>query len=422
MRLGEVLTQRREAVSADDDFGSWQPITIHLNGDISARARSTAFKGQMFAAYPGDIIFSKIDARHGAIGILPATIAKAVVTPEFPVFTPVPDRADKAYLGLLARMRHFVMSLAARASGTSGRKRITPAAFEALPIPLPPLDEQRALVAAYDSALTKAVADEAAADEEERAAAQYFAAALGLAMPPPLPDRPIFVARFADLDRWGHEAALRRTISAPPAASPWPMVRLGDIIADLENGWSPKCLDRPAGPGEWGVLKLGAVSFGSFDEGENKALPAHLPPRPSLAVQAGQVLVSRANVTRLVGATAYVREISSQLLLCDKIFRLVFQPDGRIDPEFAAEVLRTKPVRDQIEASLTGTSPTMKNISKPALLALTFPLPPLDVQRKLVAALNDAKDRASVLRQSAAAARAAALKSFENALYASDAS
>ena len=58
-------------------FGDWTPITVHLTGEISARDRTTPYKGVMFAAYPGDIVFSKIDARSGAIGVLPPEISKS---------------------------------------------------------------------------------------------------------------------------------------------------------------------------------------------------------------------------------------------------------------------------------------------------------------------------------------------------------
>ncbi len=192
------------------------------------------------------------------------------------------------------------------------------------------------------------------------------------------------------------------------------------MIADLENGWSPKCLDRPAEPGEWGVLKLGAVSFGTFNELENKALPSQLRPRPALEVKPSEVLVSRANISRLVGATALIRETRPQLLLCDKIFRMVWRKRSPITPEFVTEVLRIGYVRRQIETKLTGTSPTMKNISKPSLLSLTFPLPPLDVQRDLTKALDAGRADAVRLRSEAITVRTNARAAFEGAVYAAD--
>ena len=70
--------------------------------------------------------------------------------------------------------------------------------------------------------------------------------ALGFEPPAPLPERPVFTASFKDLDRWSHEAILRRTIEDDTRKSPYPIVQLGNFIADLKNGWSPKCHNRPA--------------------------------------------------------------------------------------------------------------------------------------------------------------------------------
>ena len=59
-------------------------------------------------------------------------------------------------------------------------------------------------------------------------------------------------------------------------------------------------------------------------------------------------------------------------MLCDKIFRVVWRDPSPVIPDFITEVLRINEVRRQIETKLTGTSATMKNISKPALSRLGF--------------------------------------------------
>ena len=419
MSLRDGILQRREVVAVTDSFGNWTPITVHLTGEISARSRTTPYKGGMFAAYSEDIVFSKIDARNGAIGVLPSEISKAVVTSEFPVLTPIPDRLHSEFVKLVLRTGGFLSALRAKASGTSGRKRITPEAFLDLRIPLPPLDEQRTIVAAYHAVLNRAAGLDREAGETEARAAEAFEEALGFGPPTPLPDRPVFIASFKDLDRWSHEGILRQIVETHTThTSPYPIVQLCDVIADLENGWSPKCHDHPAEDNEWGVLKLGAVSFGIFNPKENKALPKHLRPRPRLEVKPGQLLISRANSTRLVGATALIGEMRQKLMLCDKIFRFVERQPAQVDTKFLNEVLRISNVRRQIEANVTGTSPTMKNISKPALMGLTFPLPPKPEQITMAMALTDARARATDLRGQARTARAQAWRDFEASVYA----
>ena len=415
--LSDVVIPRHEPVRVIGALGDWQAITIKFSGEVLPRERAEAFKGAMFAAYRGDLVFSKIDARNGAVGLIPSSIPKAVVTSEYPVFTPRADKLRPAYLHHLLRADHFKTDLQRKASGTSGRKRVTPEGFLSLEIPVPSLDEQDALITAYADALTSAAQLEQEAETIERAGWQAFETALGVAPPPPLPDRPVFVARFKDVERWSHESILRSSTSGPEHQHSWPIARLGDLVADLENGWSPKCHDHPAREGKWGVLKLGAVSFGTFDATENKELPASLKPRPEYEVKTGDVLISRANVVRYVGACAYVESTPPHLMLCDKIFRVRFRSDGKLLPRFLAEAMKLHSVREQIESRLTGTSPTMKNISKPSLLGLEFPLPDIEVQEQLIEGVASARATAVAKRSEAATLRQSAWATFESALF-----
>jgi type I restriction enzyme S subunit len=278
------------------------------------------------------------------------------------------------------------------------------------------LSEQKKLVSAYEAAQSQARTLEQRAHETERAARRDFEAALGLTPPPDLPRRFAQIARFRDIERWSHEGVLDQSLPRDKSTH-FPLMRLADVVADLENGWSPQCESRPAREGEWAVLKLGAVSFGTFDARQNKALPMRLKPRPELEIRAGEVLISRANITRLVGACAHVQETPPHLMLCDKIFRAVFFDDSPIHGDFLAEVLKTPGVRKQIESRVTGTSPTMKNISKPALLDLEFPLPPTDIQASLTAKLHRSREATSKLLAQAAAARQAAWRAFVAAVF-----
>ena len=47
----DVLMPRTERVQLEDTLGDWQAITIHFDGSVVPRDRTTPFKGAMFAAY-----------------------------------------------------------------------------------------------------------------------------------------------------------------------------------------------------------------------------------------------------------------------------------------------------------------------------------------------------------------------------------
>lgn len=419
-KIGELLSSRHERVDREQwSFDQLQPITIHFGGDISRRklAEGRDYSMPLFWAKPGDVVLSKIDLKNGAVGVLPSDWDNVVVTSHFKAYSPDLTQLDPRYFRMLLQTQDFKKWLWANRSGADGRTEVKLDVFEALDIPLPPVEQQKDLCDAYADALDRAAQMEQEANAIDRAGWQVFEAALGVAAPPRMPDRLVFVARFKDVERWSHESIQRSSISGPGYAPSWPLTRLGDLVADIENGWSPKCLAHPAHDDKWGVLKLGAVSFGTFDEAENKELPANLNPRAEYEVQPGDVLISRANVVRYVGACAYVESTRKKLMLCDKIFRVRFHPNGKLLPRFLAETMKLESVREQIEARLTGTSPTMKNISKPSLLNLKFPVPDEDVQQKLVDDLAIARLNASNKRAEAATLRQSSWLAFESALF-----
>ncbi len=230
------------------------------------------------------------------------------------------------------------------------------------------------------------------------------------------------MANFKDLDRWGHEPALRRTLTGAPVVSAFPQRQLGDLVDDVVVGWSPKCLERPKSKEEWGVLKLSAVTGGYLKPEENKALRPSLKPKPDLEIKKGDVLITRGSgVTRLVGAATFVdEEPPSRLMICDLIFRVVFRGDSEIDPAFLAAILGTSELRTQIEDQRTGAAPMMQKTTKTVVMGLKFPLPPKPEQEKMVKALTDARAKAAASRTDGARIRAQAWTDFEAAVYAAE--
>lgn len=395
--LAEALTRKSADVARrETDAAAIKLITLHFDGEIDPRRQrgTNPIKGRLWWADPGDVVYSQIDVRNGAIGIVPEDLGRVCVTSEYPVYTVNPAVTDAGYIKLLFRTTVFRRKINTMISGASGRKRVQPSDLEAVDVPLPPLSVQRTIVSEWGRVQSE-VADlrRRIAELEDQIEADFLAG-LGLTKPKRGKRPKVFGVRWKDLQpRWGVEVNQQAAELLDAASGKYPAVQLGDVIADLENGWSPKCHDRPANADEWGVLKMGAVSFGSFDASENKALLPKANPRPALEVKPGDWLISRANVTRLVGACALVRKARPHLMLCDKIFRAVWRDPSPVLPGYLDEIVKVPHLRHQIENNATGTSATMKNITKPALLGLRLPLPPLGVQSELVSEVSALRRR-----------------------------
>jgi len=164
--------------------------------------------------------------------------------------------------------------------------------------------------------------------------------------------------------------------------SKWERRSLGDLLVGIDGGWSPVCLDRPAKPDEWGVLKLGAVSSHKYVENENKAITENTSPRSQIEVHKGDLLFSRKNTRDLVGASAFVFESRPRLMLSDLIFRFKFKSDANINPIYLWGLLTEPTKRKQVQALATGSASTMLNISKARLLNLPVEIPPINIQNQ----------------------------------------
>ncbi len=183
----------------------------------------------------------------------------------------------------------------------------------------------------------------------------------------------------------------------PKVPEGWCCVSLGQLLHGIEGGKSFKCLPRKAMLDEWGVIKVSAMTWGTFLEDEQKAIPSHVNFDPSDEVKPGDLLLSRSNTAELVGATVFVEECRPRLLLSDKSLRLVACES--LDQRWLHGALSSPVARRQLSRMATGTSNSMRNVSQDKIESVIIPLPPLAEQKRIVVEIEG---RLSVLDQFAA--------------------
>jgi type I restriction enzyme S subunit len=177
------------------------------------------------------------------------------------------------------------------------------------------------------------------------------------------------------------------TDDLPDLPEGWCWAKLDDLLERIESGKSVLAQPRPAQVGEYGVLKLSAVTWGEFDPGENKAMLPGTSIEGMPSVHAGDLLISRANTVELIGAVVLVKQDHPHLLLSDKTLRLVPRRQA-VDPQFLLCALRTPWVRQVYEKQATGTSNSMRNLSQDKIRSAPIALPPLAEQRRIVAKIE----------------------------------
>lgn len=156
--LGDVLMKNEDAIELVAT-GRYQQVTVRLwgkgvvpRGEITGMEMAT---GRRFRVSAGQFILSRIDARHGAFGIVPADLDGAIATNDFPSFKVNEKRLAPRFLGWLSRTHKFVELCRSASEGTTNRVRLKEGRFLRMPVSLPEKAEQDRIVAKLDALSAK---------------------------------------------------------------------------------------------------------------------------------------------------------------------------------------------------------------------------------------------------------------------------
>lgn len=156
--LGEVLTRSEEMIEIVPTERYTQ-VTVRLWGKgVVPRGEVGGLEvasGRRFLVRKGQFILSRIDARHGAFGIVPDELDGAIATNDFPTFEVNEKSASRSFLSWLSRTQDFVHLCRRASEGTTNRVRLKEARFLGMPIPLPDRKEQDRIVAKLDALSTR---------------------------------------------------------------------------------------------------------------------------------------------------------------------------------------------------------------------------------------------------------------------------
>lgn len=124
----------------------------------------TNYKGRLFWAEIGDLIYSKIRVQQGSLAIVSADVGRIAISVEYPVYRPIENKVVPEYLALLLKSSSLLRFLDGLSSGGATKTRIAPDVFESLTVALPPLPTQQAIVGHWKRAQERAAAAKLSAD------------------------------------------------------------------------------------------------------------------------------------------------------------------------------------------------------------------------------------------------------------------
>jgi type I restriction enzyme S subunit len=394
--LSAALKRKFDEVKKEDYLlGKAKLVTLHFDGTMVPRATNgkNDFKGKLYLAETNDVVYSKIDVRNGAIGIVPEEMGNVAVSSEFPVYAVNKKGALPQYIKLLFRTHYFRQAINSMISGASGRKRVQPSQIEDIEIPLPPLPIQQVIIDRSTRAQEEIESRKCRTNDIQKSLEENLLNKIGIELPPITQRKGAFSLEWKDFERWDTFFYREDFIQLEKQLLSMKHAPLGKILNFISRPW--KSSDFPDGVFEY--VEISSVNkekgiFGSKTVSINNA-----PSRATTLIKEGDLLIS---TTRpYLGAFAIVPDkydncvCSSGFALADKI------NIPEIDKDFLLFFLQSPAGLRQMERRMTGG--LYPAIIQAELEKILVPIPSLEIQKDIMKQVKDGQNKITQEREAA---------------------
>ena len=164
--------------------------------------------------------------------------------------------------------------------------------------------------------------------------------------------------------------------------STFPLVSLDTVFMKIGNGVNVTQVDEKA---KYRVSRIQTIADGTVDLAKTKFTNDEV--KRELFLQYGDILLSHINSFDHLGKTAIFLENAVDVIHGVNLIRLV--PDtSQIDPRYAIRVFKTDRFIDTVK-SFAQKAVNQASVKTSDLRAIQIPLPPLEVQKEIVAEIED---------------------------------
>ena len=178
----------------------------------------------------------------------------------------------------------------------------------------------------------------------------------------------------------------------------WSQVKLKDLVLSLDAGVSVNGEDVSVTEDDFSVLKTSCVSLGAFNPNERKKVTLeHEILRLKEPLLNNSLVMNRSNTPLLVASSAFIRNAPKKTYLSDKLWQFKVNQNANI--QWIAFHLSNETTLIKLRDMATGTSNSMKNITKPDVLNFDLIAPSKSEQTKIASFLSAVDEKISQLTQ-----------------------
>lgn len=407
-KIGSFLKRSKNLVEIQDNV-EYKRVSISTIGKgVTVRDTKRGINigtKKQYIIRKGQFLVSKIDARNGAFGVVPEEADGAIITGNFWAFDVDFNKIAPQYLVLVTQTNQFVSFVEKCSNGTTNRHYLQEDAFLQQAIPLPSLEEQKAIISVYDNSMRKIAENEREINSNAVSMDAFFLSTLGVKrlekVNKDTSRKMLFFSSLAKLSRWdcyndrkpkymGTDAIpLGKLIKAKPMyGAPYSAVafngkmryiRITDINED----------------GSLNELKVSANSYNS-----------------TYLLEENDLLIARSGNT--VGKTFLYNKNDGPAIFAGYLIKFVVD-ENKVKPQYLLTYTKSSLFKDWVRTNLRISA--QPNINSQQYLQAPIIVPAKSVQDDIIRMAADIYKINTNLKKQVVSLKEKALKEFEQTIF-----
>lgn len=410
-RIGSFLTRRKESIDIQDDV-IYKRVTVSTKGgNISIRdekeGKNIGTKKQ-FLIHEGQFLLSKIDARNGAFGVVPAIAEKAIITGNFWTFDVDYSKINPQFLTLITKTKEFLSFAEKSSNGTTNRHYLQEKAFLNQQIPLPSIEVQEKMLEEYNTLNNKAYVCEQEVKEKEKELLHHWLEALGIdiSLNEKVASDSLSFTNLSSLYQWGVDFIVKQK-NQKGFSRFYNCCRIKDLCK-IGSGGTPSRGRREYYTGNIPWVKTGELNNDILFDTEEKITPEAISNSSAILYPKGCILIAMYGAT--IGKTAKLGIEATTNQACAVLHDFDYT---LINVDYLWYYLQTQTNKFK-ELAYGGAQP---NINAGIVSEYLVPLPALDIQESIVKYTQQRKAEIIKLSSNAMTERCKAINLIQKLLY-----
>lgn len=409
VRLGDYIQEESAKYKINDPSKTYGILGVNNQTGIfdAYREQGSNIKQKYKKMQVGWIAYNPYRVNVGSIGMRTDKQNYEYISPAYVVFSCKEKKLSPEFLYLLMKTDVFNQIIRENTTG-SVRQNLNYSVLSNLQIPLPSLDEQNNIVAAYNSALAQSALYARQAQDIDTQIEAYWNNILGIETLQETTKQKTGYLQFCSfkyIEKWGYDFIRKGEINN--SQTKYPSVRIIDVC-DISSGGTPARGRKEYYNGNIPWIKTGELKNEELFDTEEKITDLGLENSSAKLYSKGSLVVAMYGAT--IGKTAKLGMDATTNQACAVLFHI---QNTRISTDYLWLYIQSQ--TNKLKSMAYGGA--QPNINAGIIANYNVPLPPLAIQNEIVSHITSLRTEQKALQQQSLSLRSDAQHQFTQTIF-----